>query len=158
MPQVAKTSLGFPQNYKASFVKYHAISFPATRQVRHYYANPAAVEAATAGRPLPLGSYLLAEVYAAKLDADGKPVAGPDGQFVADKPLFYTAMGTGQGWGAAIPEALRNGEWNYAVFSLDGQHRPGVNQAECLACHKPLAKDSYVFTTKVLQAKAQAMR
>jgi len=29
-------------------------------------------------------------------------------------------------------------------------HRPGVNQAECLACHKPLDNVSYTFTLKQL--------
>jgi len=147
LPNVAKTHLTFPENYKASFVKYHTISFPATKQVRYYYANRAAVEAAKAGKPIPDGAYLLAEVYAAKLDSEGKPVTGPDGFFVADKPLLYTAMGTGTGWGNDIPDALRNGNWNYAIFTLDKQQRP-INQAECLGCHKPLDKESYVFTLK----------
>src|SRR3989442_2409883 len=49
-----------------SFTKYHTISFPATKQVRYYYANKAAVAAAKAGKPLPDGSVLFAEVYAAK--------------------------------------------------------------------------------------------
>jgi hypothetical protein len=117
--------------------------------VRHYYANPAAVQAAKEGKPLPDGSYLIAEVFAAKLDADQKPVMGSDGFYVADKPLFYTAMATGAGWGKDIPELLRNGNWNYAVFTLDKKHRP-INQAECLACHKPLDKVSYTFTLKQL--------
>ena len=59
-------------------------------------------------------------------------------------------MGTGAGWGSAIPEMLRNGNWNYAVFTLDKKQRPGVNQAECLACHKPLDNVSYTFTLKQL--------
>jgi len=147
LPNVAKTNLAFPENYKASFVKYHTINFPATKQVRYYYANRASLDAAKAGKPQPDGSYLFAEVYTAKLDAEGKPVTGPDGFYVAEKPLFYTAMGTGAGWGNDIPEALRNGNWNYAVFTLDKQHRP-INQAECLACHKPLDSTSYVFTLK----------
>ena len=33
----------------------------------------------------------------------------------------------------------------------DKQHRP-ANQAECLACHKPLDNVSYVFTLKPLGA------
>jgi len=147
LPNVAKTNLTFPDNYKSTFVKYHTINFPGTKQVRYYYANRAAIDAARAGKPLPDGSYLLAEVYAAKLDADGKPVTGPDGFYVGEKQLLYTAMGTGAGWGNDIPDALRNGNWNYGVFTLDKQHRP-INQAECLACHKPLDKESYVFTIK----------
>jgi len=122
--------------------------------VRYYFANKAAVQAAKDGKPLPDGSVLFAEVYAAKLDADKKPVMGSDGFFVAEKLLFYTAMARGAGWGADIPEMLRNENWNYAVFTLDKQQRPGVNQAECLACHKPLDKVSYTFTLKqIAEAK-----
>ena len=152
LPNVAKTQVTFPEGYKDSFTKYHTINFPATKQVRYYYANKAAVQAAKAGKPIPDGSYLFAEVHAAKLDADGKPVMGSDGFFVSEKPLFYTAMATGAGWGNDVPDMLRNGNWNYAVFTLDKQQRPGVNQAECFACHKPLDKVSYVFTLKEIAA------
>jgi cytochrome c553 len=150
LPNVAKTSVTFPEAYKETFTKYHTINFPATRQVRYYYANKVARQAAKEGKPLPDGSVLFAEVYAAKVDADQKPVMGSDGFFVADRLLFYTAMARGAGWGRDIPEMLRNEDWNYAVFTLDKQHRPGVNQAECLACHKPLDKVSYTFTLKQL--------
>jgi len=59
-------------------------------------------------------------------------------------------MARDAGWGNDIPEMLRNENWNYAVFTTDKQHRPGVNQAECLGCHKPLDKVSYTFTLKQL--------
>jgi len=150
LPNVAKTNVTFPEGYKDTFTKYYTMNFPATKQVRYYYANKAAVAAAKAGKPLPDGSVLFAEVYAAKLDADGKPVMGGDGFYVADKLLFYTAMARAAGWGKDIPEMLRNGDWNYAVFTADKQHKPGVNQAECLACHKPLDNTSYTFTLKQL--------
>lgn len=150
LPNVAKTRVSFPEGYKESFTKYHTISFPATRQVRYYYANKTAVAAAKAGKALPDGSVLFAEVYAAKLGADGKPVVGGDGHFTADKLVVYTAMAREAGWGKDIPEMLRNENWNYAIFTTDKQHRPGVNQAECLACHKPLDNVSYTFTLKQL--------
>jgi hypothetical protein len=154
LSNLVKTGVTFPEGYKDTFTKYHTINFPATKQVRYYYANKAAVQAAREGKSLPDGSYLFAEVHAAKLDADSKPIMGGDGFFVADKPLFFTAMARGPGWGTDIPQMLRNENWNYAVFTLDKQHRPGVNQAECLACHKPLDKVSYTFTLKELsQAK-----
>ena len=118
--------------------------------MRYYYANDAALQAAKAGKPLPDGSVLFAEVYSAKLDADKKPTMGSDGFFVADQLLFYTAMARDAGWGKEIPDMLRNEDWNYAVFTTAKQHRPGVNQAECLACHKPLDKTSYTFTLNQL--------
>jgi len=150
LPNLAKTGVAFPENYKDTFTKYHTINFPATKQVRYYYANPAAVAAARAGKPLPDGSMLLVEAHSAKLDADKKPLTGSDGYFVAEKLLFYTAMARNAGWGQDIPEMLRNENWNYASFSTDRKHRPGVNQAACLACHKPLDNVSYTFTLKQL--------
>lgn len=156
LPHVAKTSVSFPEGYQNSFTRYHTINFPATKQVRHYLANPAALAAAKAGQDLPNGAYLLAEVYSAKLGADGKPLLGSDGYFVADKLVLYTAMARDAGWGKDIPDMLRNEEWNYAVFTTAKQHRPGVNQAECLGCHKPLDKTSYTFTIKELTAVAKS--
>ena len=156
LPNLAKSSVTFPETYKNNFVKYHTINFPATRQVRYYYANPAALQAAKDGKDLPNGAYLFAEVYSAKLDADKKPIAGSDGFYQADQLLFYTAMQRDSGWGKEIPEMLRNEEWNYAVFTTAKQQRPGVNQAECLACHKPLDKASYTFTLKELATVAKA--
>ena len=155
LPALVKTQVAFPEGYKTSYTRYHTINFPATRQVRHYYANPAALQAARDGKNLPDGSVLFAEVHAAKLDAGKLPVMGPDGFFVADQLLFYTAMGRDAGWGQAIPDMLRNENWNYAVFTTAKQLRP-ANQAECLACHKPLDKTSYTFTLEQLTAVAKA--
>ncbi len=156
LPNLAKTSVGFPEGYRNSFTWYHTINFPATKQVRYYYANPAAIKAAKEGKDLPNGAYLLAEVFSTKLDADKNPIKGSDGFFVADQLLFYTAMQRDAGWGKDIPEMLRNEEWNYGIFTTAKQHRPGVNQAECLACHKPLDKVSYTFTLKELATVAKS--
>jgi cytochrome c553 len=149
LPNVAKTQVSFPEGYKESFRKYHTINFPATRQVRYYFGNKVAVDAAKAGKTLPDGSYLFAEVWSAKLGDDKQPVTGADGFYVPEKLLFYTAMSRDKGWGAGIPDMLRNEDWNYAAFAADKKHRP-INQAECLACHKPLDNVSYTFTLKQL--------
>jgi cytochrome c553 len=150
LPNVAKTHVTFPEGYKDTFTKYHTINFPATRQVRYYYANKPAVQAAKEGKALPDGAMLFVEVYAAKLDPEKKPVMGSDGFYTAEKLLFYTAMARGAGWGKDIPEMLRNEEWNYTIFTTDKQHRAGTNQALCLGCHKPLDNTSYLFTLKQL--------
>lgn len=155
LPNLAKTGVTFPENYKTTFTKYHTINFPATRQVRYYYANNAALQAAKAGRNLPDGSVLFAEVYSAKLDADKKPVMGADGFFVPDQLTGYTAMAREAGWGNDIPDMLRNENWNYGLFTAAKQARPGMNQAECLACHKPLDKTSFTFTLEQLTAAAK---
>lgn len=155
LPQLAKSNVAFPEGYASTFTKYHTINFPATRQVRHYFANTAALQAAKDGKPMPDGAMLFAEVWSAKLDADKKPVTGADGFFVQDQLLFYTAMARDAGWGDAVPEMLRNENWHYAVFTTAKAQRPGVNQAECLACHKPLDKTSYLFLLDPLTAAAR---
>lgn len=150
LPNIAKTHVAFPEGYMGTFTKYYTVNFPATKQVHYYYANKIAVAAAKAAQPLPDGSVLLAETYTAKLDADKNPLMGSDGFYVADKLLSYAVRASGADWGKDIPEMLRNGNWNYAIFTTDKQHKPGVNQAECLACHKPLGSMSYTFTLKQL--------
>ncbi len=155
LPNLAKTNVKFPEGYKGTFTKYHAMNFPAAKQVRYFFANPVALQAARDGRALPDGSVLFAEVHAAKVDADGKPLVGDDGLFVADRIVGYTAMARNTGWGNDIPDMLRNENWNYALFTAEKQHRPTMNQAECFACHKPLDKVSYTFTLKELAAAAR---
>ena len=154
LPNVARTGVRFPEDYKATFTKYVTIDFPDRPEVRYFYANRVALDAARAGRPIPDGAVLVAEVYAPKLDGNRKPVKGGDGHFVPDKLTGYAAMEREAGWGNDVPEMLRNADWNYAVFTADKQHRGGVNQGLCFACHKPLEKDSYLFTLKELASAA----
>lgn len=156
LSNVAKSRVTFPQTFKTSFAKYHTINFPDRRQVEYFYANNVALAAAKAGRPLPDGSVLLAELYSAKLDADKKPIMGSDGFFVPDQLLAYPTMEREAGWGREIPDMLRNDDWNYAVFTPAKEPLAGVNQAECLACHKPLDQTSHTFTLKELASVAKA--
>jgi cytochrome c553 len=149
-PAIANSKVVYPEGYQQSFTKYHTINFPAAKEVRYYYANPPAVAAAKAGKPLPDGSVLFVEVYSAKLDANKNPITGADGFYERDALLRYTAMERETGWGDNIPDVLRNENWQYAVFTKDKQQQAGVNQALCLACHKPLNDVSYTFTLKQL--------
>ncbi|MET0508067.1 MAG: cytochrome P460 family protein, partial [Burkholderiaceae bacterium] len=123
LPNLSRSRVTFPDDYQNTFVRYHTINFPATRQVRHYFANSTAIRAAQGGQTVPDGAVMLVEVHSAKLGDDGKPVTGSDGFFVADKLLFYTAMARDAGWGNEFPEVLRNEDWNYAVFTTAKQPR-----------------------------------
>lgn len=156
LPRLVKTSVRFPDTRQSAFTRYHATNVPEARQVQYFFANDVALQAARDGRPLPDGSVLFSETHAAKLDSDKKPMTGPDGLFVAEpQVLAYGVMGRNVGWGKHIPDMLRNEDWNYAVFTDTKQLRPGVNQAECLACHKPMAKSSFTFTLQQLAAAAK---
>ena len=71
LPNVAKTSVTFPDDYKSTFTRYHAINYPAaTKRAATSTPIPAALQAAREGKSLPDGSVLLFETWSAKLDAD----------------------------------------------------------------------------------------
>lgn len=146
----------FQAEYQSQFKLYHTIDFPDRKQVRHYYANQAALDAAAAGAPMPEGAAIFVEARKAKLDGSGEPTRGADGHFEDGDIALFTAMEKQPGWGDAAPEILRNGDWRYAVFTADGAHRSGLNEGPCLACHKPLAKDDYLFTLAELKTFAQS--
>ena len=154
LPALVKTNATLPANYKTTFTMYQTVNRADNNQVRYLYANDVALRAAREGKSLPDGSLLVLEQHAARLGADGKPVTGGDGFFVAEKFLAYTVMERGAGWGRDIPENLRNEDWHYAAYSPGRELRP-ANQAECLACHKPLDKDSYLFSIKALNETAK---
>lgn len=155
LPALVKTHVAFPEGYQGAFKMYQTVNRPDINQVRYLYANDVAWKAAREGKPLPDGSVLLLEQHAAKLDADKKPVAGSDGFFQSTGLVAYAVMARGPGWGKDIPELLRNEDWNYAVFTPAKQLRAGVNQADCLACHKPLDQKSYTFSIEPLTAASK---
>ena len=53
-----------------------------------------------------------------------------------------------------IAEEIRNGDWNYARFTPAKAHRK-INQAKCLACHKPLHDADYLFSYEDLVSKTR---
>jgi cytochrome c553 len=155
LPSMTRTAVSYPEGYATTYTQYATVNRPDIGQVRHLYANAVALQAARDGKPLPDGAVLVMEQHAARLGADKKPVAGSDGYFQSDKLLAVAVMARGAGWGQGIPAMLRNDDWNYAVFTPAKQPRAGVNQAECLACHKPLDHASYTFSLDRLAERAK---
>ena len=139
----------------SGFTHYMTFNHKGRKQLRKVYANRIALDAARAGRDLPDGSILVVEAFKAKMGPDKKPVIGSDGFYVAASRAGYTAMERRAGWGDDFHPAIRNGNWHYGVYKPDGSPRPNINQATCLACHLPHAKDSYVFSMKELRAAAR---
>jgi cytochrome c553 len=141
--RVIASRMSFPASFPAGFTLFKTDGDGDT--ITERYANAVAVKAARAGQPLPDGSVILAVNHKAATDAAGKRVPG--------EITGYTGQASQAGWGADIPELLRNGNWDYALFSADKTRRE-LNQAQCMACHKPIAADSYVFNLKALHEAA----
>lgn len=155
----APTSAGpekvaFPSGYK-SHVLYTTVDRPDVKQYRELFATPEALKAAKEGKPLPSGTVLTLVQYTAKLDDKGEPVKDAKGRFIKGDLIGFAVMEKRTGWGAEYPEAIRNGEWEYAHFKADGTLNTEVNVKACFECHKPLDKQDYVFSYKELAGAAK---
>ena len=126
----------FPADFPADYTLYQTVS--AEGGITERYANAAAFAAARAGGPLPDGSVILVV---------NRPAAGAP-------PTSYAVMEARAGWGDAIPALLRNGNWDFAVFDAQRVRNPRLNQAQCLACHRPQGANSHVFTLAELRTAA----
>lgn len=152
---IRRSHMVFPRDFPNGFVLYLTSNIAEQNTIRKTYINTLGFQAARANKPLPDGSAVIAAIYTAKLDAGKQPVLDKDGSWVVDKITSYSGMETRAGWGNDIPALLRNANWNYSVFTAD-KARGESNQAACLACHKPQAVVSYLFTFNELQDKAIA--
>jgi hypothetical protein len=154
-PSPLPTLMRFPGGFPGGYLLYETVDDADNAVVLKRYANRAAVQAARTGRPLPEGSVIIVATHTAEPDpATNKPRHDPGGRLVAGAVRSYAGMESRAGWGAAVPEALRNGEWQYALFGADRNATAAMNQSPCLACHQPVAHDSYVFTLKTLREAA----
>ena len=138
--------IAFPAGWE-KFVLYNVVDRYDNKQYRELYASTQeAVDAAKAGKPLPNGTVLVLAQYKAQVDAQGNPVKDAKGRFVKGDPIALTVMEKRAGWGTEYPDDLRNGEWEYAAFSLDGKLNTQANYKACFQCHKPHEKLDFVIS------------
>ena len=138
--------ISFPADYSTKFYNYLSLDRVQNEdQIIRLFANDAAIEAANEGKELPYGSVIVGEVYKAKKDKDGNVIESSLGRRVRDKLAAIAVMEKGQGWGAALPEDLRNGDWNFAIFSPEGE-RLNKDLNACRSCHAPMTKTQHLFS------------
>ena len=138
--------IDFPDDYKSTFtyVTTHDQHLGGNTVV-DIYANYMAIYGANGADPLANGSVMLMETYRAKLDDDEQPVLDENGRMIKGQFRGIVMMEKRNGWGEIYPEELRNGEWEYALFTTNGvaRDRPITS---CLECHGPLHELDYVYT------------
>jgi len=76
--------------------------------------------------------------------ADGKPVM-KEGRFVpAYNVVGIAVQQKKSGFGTEDADNIRNGNWESALFDIDGVRRNAPTQA-CLQCHKPRDGEDFTF-------------
>jgi len=151
--EAGSESVAFPANFKSG-VLYNVIDRDDQKEVHQQYTSREAIEAAKAGKPLPEGTVITSTNYKAVLDAQGNPIRDAKGNFVAGELDRVVVMQKRPGAGAAYPENLRNGDWEFAAFTADGKFNPQAPAKEvCMACHKPHERLDYVKTYFAMAGK-----
>ncbi len=137
--------VALPADYKDVFVE-----FPMVNREMHpdqlgtLFANQEALQGIVTGE-FPSGSVMIFDVYKAKLDADGEALTDDDGLRVPDAHALSAVMEKRDGWGADIPEDMRNGDWDYATYKPDGSFVE-KDFSTCFECHLPLTEEDFVFS------------
>jgi len=145
--------VAFPANFKSG-VLYNVIDRDDQKEVHQQYTSREAIDAAKAGKPLPAGTVITSANYKAMLDPQGNPIRDAKGNLVAGELDRVAVMEKRPGAGAAYPENLRNGDWEFAAFTADGKFNPQAPATEvCMACHKPHERLDYVKTYFAMAGK-----
>jgi hypothetical protein len=150
-PAPQEDRVGFPAGYGDTFRLLVVFDRPDTKQVEAICANETAA-GISPGKAFPYGSVLVVENWRAKLDASGAPVLDANGHYIRQAPLGGVAvMRKEPGFGAAYgPD--RSGEWEYAVYRLDGSTIvPPSRTNACASCHllQAGASTDYVFDMQI---------
>ncbi len=135
----------FPATFKEG-VLYTIADRYDVKQYRELYASPEAITAAKEGKPLPSGTVLMLVQYKAQADAQGNPLKDAKGRFLKGDLIGYTVMEKRTGWGTEYPDDIRNGEWEYAAFTVEGKFNDKANYKACFQCHKPHEKQDFVIS------------
>ena len=144
--------LAFPQEYRTEFIRYYSGDrLLAEEQTITLYANSIAAEGARKDGKLPAGSVLLAEIYAARKDADGNVIASGLGRRVQGELKAIALMERRDGWDDQYSDELKVGDWEFEVFSPDGKNL-GKDTTACRECHQPLGDAEFLFSLEHLAA------
>ena len=152
---VGPKDVALPQGFE-TWQMYQQVNRHDTKQYRELYAKPEVVKAVREGKPAPNGTVLVMAIFGAQVDADGKPTRDAKGNFIKGKPVGVTVMEKRAGWGASVPEAWRNADWQYASYLPDGKpnEKANANIKACFECHVPHAKQDFVISLAGLSGTA----
>lgn len=157
MPSIAEEDrvLDFPKDYRENFTLYFTGDrYLEEEQTIRLFANDIALEGAKADAPLPDGSVLVAEIYAAVKDSNGDVVESAIGRRIPGQFKAIALMERRSGWDAQYGDDLKVGDWEFEVFSTAGENL-GKATTGCRACHHPLADTDFLFSIEHLQAAVQ---
>jgi hypothetical protein len=150
-------NITLPADWQARYIRYGALDRPDRRIIRQLYANPEAYFDARPGDALPQGLILVMADFPARAAPDGTLLRDIAGRLIPGPvPTRIAVQEKREGWGAAYPPDLRNGNWEYALFRGDLTRPDNATAPDsmrsCFACHiqqRPAEDFAYDFWNHV---------
>ncbi|MEH6469704.1 MAG: cytochrome P460 family protein [Halopseudomonas sp.] len=148
--QAGPENVAWPGDYKQSLSHYYSGDRTANgKQIIRAYANKAAMAGKQADGNFPYGSVVVGELYVAKLNDKEEAIISSLGRRIVDKMAAIVVMQRGEGFDEQYPDALKVGDWEFAVFSPDGK-RLDKDVTGCRTCHHPLSERGFLFSDEHL--------
>ena len=147
----ADVELALPADYRAFSSYMISDRLGQEDQVIALFANDVAREGARADSGLPYGSIIVGEIYTAAKDEDGEVVESELGRRIPDELAAIVMMERRKDWDERYPDELKVGDWEFEVFSPQGENLAKDTTA-CRECHHPLTDSEFTFTYEHIAA------
>lgn len=147
------SAVPYPAGYRTLLTHYATIERP-DATVRDLYINREALDELRRGRPLPNNTIIVIDGYDAEVDADGKPVIGPDGRYIKAAPfeMLHVAQRRSNWAEADFPSVVRTGRWNFGSFDATSGARFDEDLAACFNCHQAMPGTDFLYAADHLIA------
>jgi plastocyanin len=133
-PAPTQDRVGFPANYRETFVKLLTFDRPDNGQIRVIWANQIAARAPF-WEPFPYGSVILFESWTSRRDENNAILRDESGRFIPNALTTLFVKRKEPGFGEAYAQN-RNGEWEYVAYRPDGSVQTAPqNSGNCAVCH-----------------------
>ena len=143
--------VAFPTDYKSNFVEYLSLDRTMNPdQFIRLFANQTAMAARDAKGNLPEGSVLVAEVYSVRKDAAGNVISSALNRRIPDQLKLVAVMEKRAAYGTSPASPILTGDWDFGAYKPNGESASKDLNA-CRACHLPLTKSDFVFSTEHLK-------
>jgi len=133
-----------PVGYWAQYEKIIQVDVPLRGTLREVYIDSISGRLARLTGKLPYGSKIVMRDFKAAPDGKGGWLIR-NGQFVPGEPTGVLVQEKERGWGAGHPDSIRNGEWDYAVYTPQGQPIAINAEKSCMGCHQQVESTDYTF-------------
>ncbi len=118
------------------------VDVPLRGTLRRVYVDRVSAAQARRTGQLPYGTTIVMRDYVGVPDGQGGWKA-ENHRLVTGTPIVVLVQQKQKGWGLGHPESIRNGEWEYALFTPDGERLPVDTEKACMPCHKRYEATDY---------------